>query len=1586
MYLRTARLIVVCSLWTLLSTDLFAVTYYVRTDGNNSNSGTGTSTSQAWASVSSAVDKTLSPGDVVYVMPGTYGGTVTPEVDGNAAAPIQFIADTDGSIFGTAGAVILDAPEESDALTLNTDNYLEFYGFTIKGDNDESQSVDIDDCTGVKLSRCYIYNAGAEGVDVAGSSVDIVNCAIYDNSSDGIEVNTGSTVTVWNSTLGNNGVDGIQVNGGSITVYNSVSAFNSDDGFDLVSGGITVSNCISYGNSGFNTEGFSTSGIQEVDPMFVDQPSHNFRLLEGSPAIDAGITATGVVTNDIVGTARPIDGSWDIGCYEGFTESITGPVYLSVTGGATLDTLTVEDEDVLYYDPDSSPATRTFEGDNIYTSDDETDAAHILADGKILISVGGTSESIGALSFNDEDVVEYDPNTGTATLYFDGSTIFSADEDLDAVCLLSNGNLLISTNNSAAIGGLSFNDEDLVEYDSGTGTATLFFDGSAIFSADEDINGVHVDGNGYIYLSTDSDAQIGSTSFGDDDVVRYDPNTGDAQIYFNGGNLFSSTGEDIDAISLASASVTGLVGHWRLDETSGTLAADSSGNGFDGTYENGPILGGSGVHGYAAAFDGSNDVVRVADNASLSITNQLSISAWVKFDSVSGEQRLVSKGQSNGYYLILRNSSGKFLFRCRGLSGSEDVESNYTPVANKWIHVVGIYDGSSLRIYIDGQLDNQVSASGNISVASTDLTLGDRSSGGVELDGQLDEVRLYDYGLTDAEIAELYGLMAHWKLNETSGTTAVDSSGNSATGTVTGTTAWTDGIRSGAIDFTPDSHIEVNSLMNQPESFSVAGWANLDAADAGGAEIANVGNYFGLRLNSGTGLQQVVAFYRHTSSWNYVAFDRDAVGEGWHQYVATFDDVTDTFRLYMDGEQVATTSPTQSLSWTGQGSVSRIGAHTSDTSFHFDGKLDDVMVYNRAMFPEEIAEHYGLLGHWKLDETSGTVATDTSPFGNDGTYVGGVVINSAGPYPGEGAIAAQFDGSNDEVSLPNVDASFADGFATTFWFKPNSLPTTHYGFLQFSNGQDVDDIWIGMYPGTGIELYFSDTIDLATERWLDDNNEPEVGKWQHCAITVDHTGTATIYRNGEPIATGFVSLPGDVNRTQNSLADSVWLDNFDGSLYDVRVWNRPITPSEISEIYGLIGHWKMDEGSGSSTADSTGFENDVTLSGATWANTCSGVNCLQFDGTGDVATTDSEFDPPPVGSVAFWMRGNGPTTVRQRPFGVNGDWESRVETTGVLGLDLGVSPYVGDEPFSTTSQVTDSNRWYHVVATYDVADESFAVYVNGVIESEGFSPRDLLDQAAGTLTFGTRTGSTEYWAGAMRDFRVYNRKISLEEIGDLSGMIAHWQFNETTGSTAADSGVLGNNATYVSSPDLTVNGPYPTANSTAVDLDGTSESITAGQSLLNNLSEFTMMGWIRPDNTTPDKSFFGQHGIIELGIDSNSNQIDLWTSSGGSISGTVQLPFGKWSHITATGSGTQLKLYVNGREIASGGSTTSSYGTNNNAFKIGEGVLGFSGGYLQGRVDDVRVYGRSMCPDEVNATYKGGRPSGVRILNWIETR
>ena len=101
--------------------------------------------------------------------------------------------------------------------------------------------------------------------------------------------------------------------------------------------------------------------------------------------------------------------------------------------------------------------------------------------------------------------------------------------------------------------------------------------------------------------------------------------------------------------------------------------------------------------------------------------------------------------------------------------------------------------------------------------------------------------------------------------------------------------------------------------------------------------------------------------------------------------------------------------------------------------------------------------------------------------------------------------------------------------------------------------------------------------------------------------------------------------------------------------------------------------------------------------------------------------------------------------------------------------------------FFTDKALSDNAKWYHMVATYDTTDDTYAIYIDGELHKSGVSSTDMVKEAAGMLSFGTRTGSGQYWKGSLRDFRIYNREILPDEIVELAGIIAHYPLDETTG-------------------------------------------------------------------------------------------------------------------------------------------------------------------------------------------------------------
>ena len=204
-------------------------------------------------------------------------------------------------------------------------------------------------------------------------------------------------------------------------------------------------------------------------------------------------------------------------------------------------------------------------------------------------------------------------------------------------------------------------------------------------------------------------------------------------------------------LGLAGSSPADLVGHWRLDEASDTTAYDSSGNGNDGTLVGDPQW----VPGYiggALEFDGVDDHVSLFSPIDALIGDTVTISAWIKADSVAaGYHPIVTQYDTNwnGYYFYLHNDRPAFYLNYENQARSDE------PInTGEWYHIAGTYDSSDLKIYVNGILKHTNSLDSNSGV-DHNAYIGRDDVHYSYFDGMIEDVRVYDRALSTAEIKEL---------------------------------------------------------------------------------------------------------------------------------------------------------------------------------------------------------------------------------------------------------------------------------------------------------------------------------------------------------------------------------------------------------------------------------------------------------------------------------------------------------------------------------------------------------------------------------------------------------------------------------------------------------------------------------------------------------------------------------------------------------------------------------------------------------------------------------------------------------------
>ncbi|HET9119245.1 MAG TPA: PQQ-dependent sugar dehydrogenase, partial [Solirubrobacterales bacterium] len=197
----------------------------------------------------------------------------------------------------------------------------------------------------------------------------------------------------------------------------------------------------------------------------------------------------------------------------------------------------------------------------------------------------------------------------------------------------------------------------------------------------------------------------------------------------------------------------GLVGAWAFGEGNGTTTADSSGNGNVGTLTSATWTT-LGRYGNAVSFNGANSVVRVPDSASLDLTSGMTLSAWIQPTASQSGWKTILQHESDAYFLNASNTDGPLRPSGGGtFGGSTQYLSGPTasPV-NAWTDVAFTYDGLTARLYINGNLVSSRAMSGAIQTTNSPLWIGGNSPYGEYFQGLIDEARVYNRALTQAEV------------------------------------------------------------------------------------------------------------------------------------------------------------------------------------------------------------------------------------------------------------------------------------------------------------------------------------------------------------------------------------------------------------------------------------------------------------------------------------------------------------------------------------------------------------------------------------------------------------------------------------------------------------------------------------------------------------------------------------------------------------------------------------------------------------------------------------------------------------------
>ena len=663
----------------------------------------------------------------------------------------------------------------------------------------------------------------------------------------------------------------------------------------------------------------------------------------------------------------------------------------------------------------------------------------------------------------------------------------------------------------------------------------------------------------------------------------------------------------------------GLVMYYPMDEGSGTVVTDHSGNNKTGMFAGAGTAPSwsTGKRGGALSFSGVTNVSRVETSPNINLANTHTVSAWIYLtNNCIDYGTLLSDNGNTGLYCLrtgfpLKN---KITYYPVG-SSSSDI------TLNQWHHIAVANNASSVTFYLDGVPDGTTSSA----PAYTATAIGNDDLGEKFL-GKIDDLRVYNRAFSAAEVLALYksgsvkvgltdlspgtlknGLTGYWTFDGKDMVSNVaDVSGNGRNGFLTNFTSTTTSIGKigQALAFNnTNKYVETTgynysdfitasdgtiSAWIRPQGASPSCnnsiWYGCDFAISSNGPLTSFG--IGRGNNTTFGTDKIWAT-NNVGSWSTVnAAGVDyTLGEWVH---ITWVHTGGTLSIYKNGEFASSTSSGNTLTsilnnnmWIGRG-------YSGNNENPWNGDVDDVRTWNRALTAGEIKQVYnigagqkvsttktpvgtladGLKGHWTFDGgdtdwTTNTV-TDKSGNGNTGTLTN--MSTSTSPVAGKIGQGLNFVAASTQRVALGTSSTIQPtaNFSVSLWYK--GLKGTTESFV--SSGPNIGNYWDIENGGA---VFSTSGLSISTSYSLPSDNE-----WHHLVVVLDRTPSPdelTVYIDG--VSQGFATDTLDNENVAGGGGMNIGRGTWAGGGYrqgpmdDVRIYNRVLSASEVQQLYQL---------------------------------------------------------------------------------------------------------------------------------------------------------------------------------------------------------------------------------------------------------------------------------------------------------------------------------------------------------------------------------------------------------------------------------
>lgn len=401
------------------------------------------------------------------------------------------------------------------------------------------------------------------------------------------------------------------------------------------------------------------------------------------------------------------------------------------------------------------------------------------------------------------------------------------------------------------------------------------------------------------------------------------------------------------------------VAYWKFNEAQGNVVNDESG-----------LLSGnatghswvSGINGNAIEFDGLTGHVKIENNGVLNpVNNQISFSLWFKMNTVGKSGTFLFH---NTKYILKIDGQGRLTFALY-VPTYKDVVMAYADriLDTDWHQMVATYDGSTMKLYLDGNLMASEAVSGNMNASNAPIYIGNQSSINF-FKGQIDEMQIFGTALSEADVNSLFinsqnpgngaeKIISYWNLNENQGSTASDQKGTNH-GAISQAN-WVPGVSGSCLSFSGLSgvvSIPNSPSLNPVESITMMAWVKTRENKT--TKVFQKGDWDGHGLGQGKwdGWQASIRMANDVSHSLHWLGGLPVLDE-WYHLAMTYDG--SVFNFYVNGQLRNSKEVSGPLKVNGR-TVS-IGSDNGAQKF-FAGEIDEVIFFGSALNQTEIQANY----------------------------------------------------------------------------------------------------------------------------------------------------------------------------------------------------------------------------------------------------------------------------------------------------------------------------------------------------------------------------------------------------------------------------------------------------------------------------------------------------------------------------------------------------------------------------------------------------------------------------------------------------